>query len=119
MRTRPLPMPFDADHPPAGWRSILDVPPISVLAPIFASPFWMQRFQRGTEIQAYSATCSGLKQLGIALGRTTPKIRHLRDREGGKAPARPGLGSSTARSVATATATSTRTASRPTSIWTA
>ena len=69
-----MPTPFDAAHPPAGWRSILDVPPISVLAPIFASPYWMKLFERGTEIQAYSATCSGLKQLGIALGLTTPKF---------------------------------------------
>ncbi len=69
-----LPTPFDAAHPPAGWRSILDVPPISVLAPIFASPYWMQRFERGTEIQAYSATCAGLKQLSLDLGRKIAKL---------------------------------------------
>ena len=68
------PTPFDAVHPPAGWRSILDVPPISVLAPIFTSPDWLERFERGADIQIYPATCRGLKKLSLALGRKTPKI---------------------------------------------
>ncbi len=65
---------FDAVHPLAGWRSIEDVPPISVLAPIFASLTWLKRFERGTEIQAYPATCPGLKQLSLDLGRKVSKI---------------------------------------------
>ena len=70
----PMPTPFDAAHPPAGWRSIREVPPIGVLTPIFTSPYWAERFKRGADVQIYSATCRGLKQLSLALGRKTPKI---------------------------------------------
>ena len=50
------------------------MPPVSVLAYIFASPAWAKRFDRGTELQAYSATCSGLKQLSIGLDRKITKF---------------------------------------------